>query len=163
MAILHPKKLSVYKVTINEEDEINTHSSLDLMYERELPRHCYSLHAGPFWLCVQSLTEGLLYFFENEREGISCRLPCASPIFFPSPICYIRSIESLVVCSSSTLHSYRQFIINVCINVFIKSLICNFLYNEFVLVINLWPIPQYNNQSREQTVCQAVKCCPNGK
>ena len=108
LAILHPRKLAILKVTIKEGDEIHTYCLLDLMYERDLPCHAYSLHAGRYGLCVQSLTEGVLYFFENEGDSISCRLPCASANVHPLPVCIcnIPSTDSLVV-GSFSIYSYR--------------------------------------------------------
>lgn len=107
VAVLHPKHLRVLRVTMKDSSQVNSHCVVDFMYEHALPLDGFSLTVGPFWLCVQSLTEGTLMFFENERAGITCRLP--DPLFLlPSPICYVPFTESLIISDSSwNLHSFK--------------------------------------------------------
>ncbi|KAI9561720.1 hypothetical protein GHT06_012680 [Daphnia sinensis] len=100
VAVLHPMHLRILRIVINENTELNSHCTVDFMYEHRLPLHGYALIAGPSnVLCVQSLTEGILMFFENERVGVSCSLPTLH--LLPSPICYVSSTESFIVIDSS--------------------------------------------------------------
>jgi hypothetical protein len=47
IAVLHPKHLRVLRVIINENTQLNSHCTVDFMYEHKLPLHGYTLIAGP--------------------------------------------------------------------------------------------------------------------
>ena len=137
VAILHPRKLRVMRVTISGdgEQQLHSHCNLDLLYEHDLILHGFSLCVGPFWLCVLSLSEATLSFFENERIGMTCRLPALS--LLPSPLCYVPSTESFIVVDPSwNLHSYRLALFAF----------CDFsLFNSFFSNLKLSLIGEFDN------------------
>ena len=107
LAVLHPKKLSIFTVDVLEGSKI----PIKILLEHNLTAHAFSLTIGPFGrlinedhLCVQSL-DGTLSFFEHERVGICCQLP---NFLLPSSICYLKSTDTFIVCDASwILHAYK--------------------------------------------------------
>lgn len=47
VAVLHPMHLRILRIVINENTELNSHCTVDFMYEHRLPLHGYTLIAGP--------------------------------------------------------------------------------------------------------------------
>ncbi len=90
----------------SDQQQLHAHCSLDQLYEHDLKQHSYSMCVGPFWVCIQSLSGGILSFFEYEQAGMICRLPAIG--FLPSPLCYLKTTDSFVVVDSTwNLLSYR--------------------------------------------------------
>ncbi|XP_076329618.1 protein PTHB1-like [Tachypleus tridentatus] len=112
LAVLHPRKLSVYTISvINGAVDHGTHYYLSLTYEHNLQRSAYCMATGHFggvkgkdFMCVQSL-DGTLTFFEQESFAFSRFLP---GFLLPGPLTYVPKTDSFVTVSSSlNLESYR--------------------------------------------------------
>ncbi|XP_023231240.1 protein PTHB1-like [Centruroides sculpturatus] len=118
LAVLHPRKLSVYAVTITPGAvDHGTYYHLSLLYEHKLQRSAYCLVIGPFgevkgkdFMCVQSL-DGTLTFFEQESFAFSRFLP---GFLLPGPLKYLSKTDSFVTVSAGwNLESYRFQILAV--------------------------------------------------
>lgn len=105
LAVLHPRKLSVY--SISAFAGTITHGSqykCEVLYEHNLQRTAYKLCYGPFggvkgkdFICMQSM-DGTLLIFEQESFAFSRFLPGA---LHPGPIKYVPRLDSFVTVSSS--------------------------------------------------------------
>lgn len=112
LAVLHPMKLSVFMVSaVSSAGSVNYYS-LTEVYEHKLPRPAFNFCTGPFggvrdreYICVQSL-DGVLSFFEQDAFAFSRMLQ--SNFMVPGPICYMQSIDAIIVCSSHMcIEAYR--------------------------------------------------------
>jgi len=103
LAVLHPKKLSVYSVTaVSSSAEYGFHFSTALMYEHNLDRMAANMTYGEFggvqgrdFICVQSM-DGMLTFFEQETYSSKISLP---NFLLPGPIVYLSTTDSFVTVS----------------------------------------------------------------
>mmetsp|Transcript_66862 Transcript_66862/g.186862 ORF Transcript_66862/g.186862 Transcript_66862/m.186862 type:complete len:862 (-) Transcript_66862:169-2754(-) len=112
LALLHPKKLSVYMVSaVSSGGSVNYYSLLQA-YEHQLVRPAFNMCYGQFggvrdrdYICVQSL-DGVLSFFEQDSFAFSRAL---SPNFLtPGPLCYMAKFDLFLVCSNSMcVEAYR--------------------------------------------------------
>ena len=120
LAILHPRKLSVYAITRTEENIaiINTPQgtvrqpiTLAIQYEHSLQRNAANFTFGTFggvknrdFICVQSM-DGLLTFFEQESPAFSRFLP---GFLLPGPLQFYSNSDSFLTGSSrGYLESYK--------------------------------------------------------
>ncbi|KAK2178858.1 hypothetical protein NP493_524g01017 [Ridgeia piscesae] len=105
LAILHPRKLSVYSLLASSGAvSYGAHYQLKLVYEHNLQRTAFNFCYGPFggvkgrdFLCVQSM-DGTLTVFEQESFSFTRFLPGA---LLPGPVTYIARTDSFVTVSSS--------------------------------------------------------------
>ena len=93
LAVLHPKRLSVYGVSSipGEESSGGSGYQLSLLYKHNLERSAYNFTFGPFgkvqgkdYIAVQSL-DGELTVIEQENMAFSKFLP---NFLVPGPLCY---------------------------------------------------------------------------
>jgi len=117
LAVLHPRKLTVYTVLLLDGDQNQGNFfALQRAYEHKLPRNAYNFVIGPFggvydrdYICVQSM-DGCLSFYEQERHTFDRILPDA---LVPGPICYIPHNDSFVVYTAGMeLKCYKYVIIS---------------------------------------------------
>ncbi|KAK7506674.1 hypothetical protein BaRGS_00002149 [Batillaria attramentaria] len=105
LAILHPRKLSVYSISaIAGTVAHGSQYKCEGLYEHTLQRTAYKFCYGPFggvkgkdFVCVQSM-DGTLSIFEQESFAFSRFLPGA---LLPGPIKYVPRLDSFVTVSSS--------------------------------------------------------------
>ncbi|KAI1293790.1 Protein PTHB1 [Halotydeus destructor] len=118
LAILHPRKLSVYSVSgTSGYSEHGSSYNILLIYEHNLQRSAYNMVSGPFgqvkgreFLCVQSI-DGSLSFYEQESFAFSRFLP---NFLIPGPIVYIPATDSFVVSTGCwSLESYRYQVLAI--------------------------------------------------
>ncbi|XP_073406056.1 protein PTHB1 isoform X1 [Dendrobates tinctorius] len=112
LAVLHPKKLSVYSVsgTLGNVEHGNQHQ-IKLMYEHNLRRTACNMTHGPFGgvkgrdlICIQSM-DGMLMFFEQESYAFGRSLP---GFLLPGPLRYSPKTDSFVTVSSCRqVESYK--------------------------------------------------------
>ncbi|KAH3751560.1 hypothetical protein DPMN_186127, partial [Dreissena polymorpha] len=118
LAILHPRKLSVYNVAaMSGAVEHGTQYQMTLAYEHKLQRTAYNFCFGPFgqvkgrdFICVQSM-DGTVSIFEQESFAFTRFLPGA---LLPGPIRYLPRLDSFVTVSSSwQLECYKYQVLAV--------------------------------------------------
>lgn len=118
LAVLHPRKVSVYSVAaISGAVEHGTHYHLSLLYEHNLRRSAFCMIVGGFgsvkrqdFICVQSL-DGTLSFFEQESFAFSRFLPT---FLLPGPLKYIARTDSIVTVSSAwQVEAYKYQVLAV--------------------------------------------------
>ncbi|KAM4029208.1 protein PTHB1 isoform 2-T3 [Anomaloglossus baeobatrachus] len=118
LAVLHPKKLSVYSVsgTLGNVQHGNQHQ-IKLMYEHNLQRTACNMTHGPFGgvkgrdlICIQSM-DGMLMFFEQESYAFGRYLP---GFLLPGPLRYSPKTDSFVTVSSCRqVESYKYQVLAV--------------------------------------------------
>ncbi|XP_067837947.1 protein PTHB1 isoform X2 [Heptranchias perlo] len=118
LAILHPKKLSVYAVsgTMGTVEHGNQYQ-LKLMYEHNLQRTACNLTFGAFGgvkgrdlICIQSM-DGMLMFFEQESYAFGRFLPGC---LLPGPLKYSSRTDSFTTVSSSRqVENYKYQVLAV--------------------------------------------------
>jgi len=106
LAVLHPRKLSVYAVTAgggNGSDAPAAYYTLSKAYEHTLERPACNMVHGPFGgmgkaehLCVQSM-DGVLSVVEQERLTLSRPL---AKFLLPGPFAYCAKIDSFITFNS---------------------------------------------------------------
>nr|XP_061789353.1 protein PTHB1-like [Nerophis lumbriciformis] len=112
LAVLHPRKLSVYSVlgttgNVGHGDQYQ----IKLVYEHNLQRTACNMTYGTFGgvtghhsLCIQSM-DGMLMFFEQDSYSFGRFLP---GFLLPGPLCYNPRTDSfLTVSSARQLESYK--------------------------------------------------------
>uniref|UniRef100_A0AAV2MF42 Bardet-Biedl syndrome 9 n=1 Tax=Knipowitschia caucasica TaxID=637954 RepID=A0AAV2MF42_KNICA len=112
LAVLHPRKLSVYSVsgTTGNVDHGDQYQQ-KLVYEHNLQRTACNMAYGTFGgvtghhsLCIQSM-DGMLMFFEQDSYSFGRFLP---GFLLPGPLVYNPRTDSfLTVSSARQLESYR--------------------------------------------------------
>lgn len=112
LAVLHPRKLSVYAVSGTAGNvEHGDQYQLRLVYEHNLQRTACNMTYGPFggvtghhFICIQSM-DGMLMFFEQESYGFGRFLP---GFLLPGPLSYcIRTDSFITVSSARQVECYR--------------------------------------------------------
>uniref|UniRef100_A0A3Q2NWS0 Bardet-Biedl syndrome 9 n=1 Tax=Fundulus heteroclitus TaxID=8078 RepID=A0A3Q2NWS0_FUNHE len=112
LAVLHPRKLSVYSVTGTAGNvEHGDQYQLKLVYEHNLQRTACNMTYGTFGgvtghqsLCIQSM-DGMLMFFEQDSYSFGRFLP---GFLLPGPLAYNPRTDSfLTVSSARQLESYK--------------------------------------------------------
>ena len=123
LAILHPNKLGIYRVTkVQGQVEHGSQYKVTLLYEHQLKRLAFNMCVGQFGgggsksgaivgqskrrdlMCVQSL-DGTLSFYEQEVFSFSRYLP---NFLIPGPLSYNPSTNSFLTLNSSwELESFR--------------------------------------------------------
>jgi len=97
VAVLHPRKLSFYAVTLME---------LKLVYEHRLQRNAFNFAFGPFgspsgqgrdFVCIQS-SDGALGFYEYDSYSFAVQLP---GFLVPGPITYSPGSDYFLVCNAN--------------------------------------------------------------
>eukprot|EP00118_Oscarella_pearsei_P013887 m.115130 g.115130 ORF g.115130 m.115130 type:complete len:899 (+) comp37533_c0_seq3:53-2749(+) len=121
LAVLHPRKLVVYGVTVaSSSAEHSVQYSLTMMYQHGLERTACNMTSGPFgevkgkdFLCIQSM-DGFLYFFEQENFAFGRFLP---NFLIPGPIQYMAKTDSFVTCSSArTVDCFKYRVLAVAVD-----------------------------------------------
>lgn len=104
LAVLHSKKLSVFRVEPEEQQKHGTGSlRLKLLYENPLDRNAYNMMAGRFGgisklaICVQSV-DGCLFFFEQQRPMLKVML---DDFMLPGPLAYASHNDSILLVNSA--------------------------------------------------------------
>ncbi|XP_073781881.1 protein PTHB1 isoform X4 [Danio rerio] len=112
LAVLHPRKLSVYAVSGTAGNvEHGDQYQLRLVYEHNLQRTACNMTYGPFggvtghhFICIQSM-DGMLMFFEQESYAFGRFLP---GFLLPGPLSYcIRTDSFITVSSTRQVECYR--------------------------------------------------------
>ncbi|XP_041650448.1 protein PTHB1 [Cheilinus undulatus] len=112
LAVLHPRKLSVYSVSGTAGNvEHGDQYQLKLVYEHNLQRTACNMTYGTFGgvtghhsLCIQSM-DGMLMFFEQDSYSFGRFLP---GFLLPGPLVYNHRTDSfLTVSSARLLESYK--------------------------------------------------------
>lgn len=112
LAVLHPRKLSVYSVSGTAGNvEHGDQYQLKLVYEHNLQRTACNMTYGTFGgvtghhsLCIQSM-DGMLMFFEQDSYSFGRFLP---GFLLPGPLVYNPRTDSfLTVSSARQLESYK--------------------------------------------------------
>ncbi|XP_031432807.1 protein PTHB1 [Clupea harengus] len=112
LAVLHPRKLSVYAVSgMAGNVEHGDQYQLRLVYEHNLQRTACNMTYGPFggvtghhFICIQSM-DGMLMFFEQESYAFGRFLP---GFLLPGPLCYCAHTDTFITVSSARqVESYR--------------------------------------------------------
>uniref|UniRef100_A0A8D3EAA1 Bardet-Biedl syndrome 9 n=1 Tax=Scophthalmus maximus TaxID=52904 RepID=A0A8D3EAA1_SCOMX len=112
LAVLHPRKLSVYSVSGTAGNvEHGDQYQLKLVYEHNLKRTACNMTYGTFGgvtghhsLCIQSM-DGMLMFFEQDSYSFGRFLP---EFLLPGPLVYNSRTDSfLTVSSARQLDSYK--------------------------------------------------------
>lgn len=112
LAVLHPRKLSVYSVSGTAGNvEHGDQYQLKLVYEHNLQRTACNMTYGSFGgvtghhsLCIQSM-DGMLMFFEQDSYTFGRFLP---GFLLPGPLVYNPRTDSfLTVSCSRQLESYK--------------------------------------------------------
>ncbi|KAM3613772.1 uncharacterized protein V6R79_004898 [Siganus canaliculatus] len=112
LAVLHPRKLSVYSVSGTAGNvEHGDQYQLKLAYEHNLQRTACNMTFGTFGgvtghhsLCIQSM-DGMLMFFEQDSYSFGRFLP---GFLLPGPLVYNPRTDSfLTVSSARQLESYK--------------------------------------------------------
>ncbi|KAH9495744.1 Protein PTHB1 [Bulinus truncatus] len=118
LAVLHPRKLSVYNVTAQSGTvDHGSQYQLNLLYEHTLQRTAFNFCYGPFggvkgkdFICVQSM-DGTVSVFEQESFAFSRFLPGA---LLPGPIKYMPRLDSFVTATSAwKIEAYRYQVLAV--------------------------------------------------
>ncbi|XP_038065523.1 protein PTHB1-like isoform X1 [Patiria miniata] len=126
LAVLHPRKLTVYSVSGTAGAvEHGSQYQMKMVYEHNLQRTAFNLVVGPFgsvkgkdFLCVQSM-DGTVSFFEQESFSFSRFLP---GFLLPGPLRYIPRTDSFVTVSSSwQVESYKYQVLAVATDVKTKE------------------------------------------
>uniref|UniRef100_A0A3B3U5I3 Bardet-Biedl syndrome 9 n=1 Tax=Poecilia latipinna TaxID=48699 RepID=A0A3B3U5I3_9TELE len=111
LAVLHPRKLSVYSVTSSGNVEHGDQYQLKLVYEHNLQRTACNMTYGTFGgvthhsLCIQSM-DGMLMFFEQDSYSFGRFLP---GFLLPGPLVYSPRTDSfLTVSSARQLEGYYE-------------------------------------------------------
>uniref|UniRef100_A0A3B4G2W9 Bardet-Biedl syndrome 9 n=1 Tax=Pundamilia nyererei TaxID=303518 RepID=A0A3B4G2W9_9CICH len=111
LAVLHPRKLSVYSVSTAGNVEHGDQYQLKLVYEHNLQRTACNMTYGTFGgvmhhsLCIQSM-DGMLMFFEQDSYSFGRFLP---GFLLPGPLTYNPRTDSfLTVSSARELESYYE-------------------------------------------------------
>jgi Bardet-Biedl syndrome 9 protein len=127
LAVLHPKKLSVYMVSAVSSGQagVVNYYSLTPAYEHQLTRSAFNFCCGPFgmktsdrdFICVQSL-DGVLSFFEQDAFAFSRMVAAVDPktqstnFLLPGPICYLARTDSIIICSNTLcIESYKYSVL----------------------------------------------------
>ncbi|XP_030060352.1 protein PTHB1 [Microcaecilia unicolor] len=118
LAVLHPRKLSVYAVsgTLGNVEHGNQYQ-IKLMYEHNLQRIACNMTHGPFGgvkgrdlICIQSM-DGMLMFFEQESYAFGRYLP---GFLLPGPLSYSSRTDSFITVSSCRqVESYKYQVLAV--------------------------------------------------
>lgn len=112
LAVLHPRKLSVYIVSGTAGNvEHGDQYQLRLVYEHNLQHTACNMTYGPFGgvtahhsICIQSM-DGMLMFFEQESYAFGRFLPA---FLLPGPLCYCARTDTFITVSSiRQVESYR--------------------------------------------------------
>ncbi|XP_048880761.1 protein PTHB1 isoform X2 [Brienomyrus brachyistius] len=112
LAVLHPKKLSVFAVTATAGNvDHGIQYQIKLMYEHNLQRIACNMTYGPFggvtghhFICIQSM-DGMLMFFEHESYAFGRFLP---GFLLPGPLCYCARTDTFITVSSARqVESYK--------------------------------------------------------
>ncbi|XP_036395450.1 protein PTHB1 [Megalops cyprinoides] len=112
LAVLHPRKLSVYSVTGTAGNvEHGVQYQLRLVYEHNLQRTACNMTYGPFggvtghhFICIQSM-DGMLMFFEQESYAFGRFLP---GFLLPGPLSYCARTDTFITVSSTRqVESYK--------------------------------------------------------
>ncbi|XP_019719361.1 protein PTHB1 isoform X2 [Hippocampus comes] len=112
LAVLHPRKLSVYSVLGTAGNvEHGDQYQIKLVYEHNLQRTACNMTYGTFGgvtghhsLCIQSM-DGMLMFFEQDSYSFGRFLP---GFLLPGPLAYNSRTDSfLTVSSARQLESYK--------------------------------------------------------
>ncbi|KAK1895477.1 Protein PTHB1, partial [Dissostichus eleginoides] len=109
LAVLHPRKCSVYSVSGNVEH--GDQYQLKMVYEHNLKRTVCNMTYGSFGgvtghhsLCIQSM-DGMLMFVEQDSYTFGRFLP---GFLLPGPLAYSRRTDSfLTVSAARQLESYK--------------------------------------------------------
>uniref|UniRef100_A0A8C9VDG8 Bardet-Biedl syndrome 9 n=1 Tax=Scleropages formosus TaxID=113540 RepID=A0A8C9VDG8_SCLFO len=118
LAVLHPRKLSVYAVTATAGNvEHGIQYQLRLVYEHNLQRTACNMTYGPFggvtghhFICIQSM-DGMLMFFEQESYAFGRFLP---GFLLPGPLCYCGRTDTFITVSSARqVESYKYEVLAV--------------------------------------------------
>uniref|UniRef100_A0A3Q2Y0H1 Bardet-Biedl syndrome 9 n=1 Tax=Hippocampus comes TaxID=109280 RepID=A0A3Q2Y0H1_HIPCM len=111
LAVLHPRKLSVYSVLTAGNVEHGDQYQIKLVYEHNLQRTACNMTYGTFGgvthhsLCIQSM-DGMLMFFEQDSYSFGRFLP---GFLLPGPLAYNSRTDSfLTVSSARQLESYYE-------------------------------------------------------
>ena len=104
LAILHPRKLSVYQLSRRQGSRSQGDSyELSLSYQHSLVRSAHSFVVGPFggmrgkdYIALLSL-DGTLSIFEQESHSFSRFLP---GFLLPGPLAFVERTDSFVVTTS---------------------------------------------------------------
>ncbi|KAL0219193.1 hypothetical protein P9112_004846 [Eukaryota sp. TZLM1-RC] len=107
LAVLHPRRLSVYLLSFTSGAATSgSYSSLDLLYDHQLPYNAFSMIFGSFGgragkdlICIQSMDSHLV-FIEHDKFMFACAL---SPSLFlmPGPLSYDPVTDSFLIGSTS--------------------------------------------------------------
>ncbi|KAG2452068.1 hypothetical protein HYH02_003104 [Chlamydomonas schloesseri] len=112
LAVLHPRKLTVYSVAAQGG---GAYLNLSRLYEHWLEHTAANMTYGPFggvqgcdYICVQSY-DGQVSFFEAEGAAFSRYLP---NFLVPGPLAYVEACDSFVTCTAALeLEAYKYKVI----------------------------------------------------
>ncbi|EFJ41408.1 Bardet-Biedl syndrome 9 [Volvox carteri f. nagariensis] len=112
LAVLHPRKLSVYSVVSQGG---GSYMHLTRLYDHWLEHTAANMTYGPFngvqgcdYICVQSY-DGQLYFFEAEAQAFTRYLP---NFLVPGPIAYVDVSDTFITCTAAMeLEAYKYKVI----------------------------------------------------
>ncbi|KXZ41737.1 BBS9 protein [Gonium pectorale] len=112
LAVLHPRKLSVYGLASQGG---GSYLHLSRLYEHWLEHTAANMTYGPFggvqgcdYICVQSY-DGQLYFFEAEGQAFTRYLPS---FLVPGPLAYIDVSDTFVTATAALeLEAYKYKVI----------------------------------------------------
>ncbi|CAH1646180.1 unnamed protein product [Spodoptera littoralis] len=113
--VLHPQSYEIYHLKRKEGHmEAGDQNYLTPVIKHSFTRKADSLTCGPFgniktrdFICIQGL-DGSLSFFDQDTFLFMCIF---SDVIIPSPVCYIASCDSFVICKSTwvlEIYSYQQ-------------------------------------------------------
>ncbi|KAJ8725530.1 hypothetical protein PYW08_003713 [Mythimna loreyi] len=113
--ILHPQSYEIYHLKRKEGHmEAGDQNYFTPIIKHSFTRKADSLTCGPFgniktrdFICIQSL-DGSLSFFDQDSFLFMCVF---NDVIIPSPVCYIASSDSFVICKSTwvlEIYSYQQ-------------------------------------------------------
>ncbi|CAH0604573.1 unnamed protein product [Chrysodeixis includens] len=113
--VLHPQSYEIYQLKKKEGHmEAGDQNYIEPLMKHSFTRKADSLTCGPFgniktrdFICIQSL-DGSLSFFDQDTFLFMCLF---NDVIIPSPVCYIASSDSFVICKSTWLleiYSYQQ-------------------------------------------------------
>ncbi|KAG2488148.1 hypothetical protein HYH03_013291 [Edaphochlamys debaryana] len=112
MAVLHPRKLTVYNL---QAQGGGSYMQLVRLYEHYLEHTAANMCYGPFggvqgcdYLCVQSY-DGQLYFLEAEALAFTRYLP---NFLVPGPLAYVDVSDTFVTCTAAMeLEAYKYKVV----------------------------------------------------
>ncbi|GIM12857.1 hypothetical protein Vretimale_16089, partial [Volvox reticuliferus] len=112
LAVLHPRKLSVYAVASQGG---GSYLQLARLYDHWLEHTAANMTYGPFngvqgcdYICVQSY-DGQLYFFEAEAQAFTRYLP---NFLVPGPLAYVDVSDTFITCTAAMeLEAYKYKVI----------------------------------------------------